>query len=683
HPERQLRVPRPDMSRVEIKNGAFYAGGVPVVLIGSLCWGEFAEALPRLQDYGFNFGEFERGPWHILLGPEGKVNESEIRAVLRTLDRAERSNIAVAFLLSHHYFPLWWARDISPATSLSLFGGRGGFIKFCIEEPATRDILTRWMEAFIPRIVNHPALHSLILENEPIYVSYSDHYVKMFRDWLRARHGAIDKLNRRWGTNFRSFSEIGPAKEPKVRGHFNDWCLFNQEFFASKFFGWLRRLISRYDRKIPLHIKVMNWCNFDERGMRLGIDRELLSAWGERGISGCDGAITPSRGPYALNFHTQLMGYDLLRSIAPGRPVVDSEWHYRYGDPFEYPPKCAYASLWLSALHGALGMNIWVWGRFESAYLDGSVLFNARILYEMGRAALDLRRLARYVVAFANLRGKVAILYSPASRSGCPFNVEVRKVWEALNFLGVPPRFVTERQVERGGLDKYRLLVIPGAKFVTDEAFRGIVKWVKGGGILLAVPQSLRCDFWGRERKEVAGLFGVAFLGEEELKEPLGFPTPLPLRTPAWDGRLMGKGALERILPTTARVLASAQGRPLLVMNRVGKGACFYLTTFLEPWDYAEVLDALLARSGLRPPLRLSGPEGKFPWGVEWRVVRVDGRWHAYLVNLSVDTREVLLLGPGGEVGRGLDLIRMRAVKFPLKLEPLEVRVLRLRSWGS
>jgi len=677
-PERQLRVPRPDMSRVEVREGAFYADGIPVVLVGSLCWGEFAEALPRLQDYGFNFGEFERGPWHILTGPEKGVNEAEILAVLDTLDRAEKANVAVDFLAHPHYFPLWWAEKVSPATPLSLFGGDGGFIKFCIEEPAARDILSAYYNALIPAIVGHPALHSLILANEPVYLSYSDHYVKMFRDWLRARHGSVEALNLRWGTKFREFSEIGPAREPTVRGHFNDWCLFNQEFFASRLFGWLVRLVSKYDPKIPLHIKVMNWCNFSEGGMKLGIDRELLSRWGERGISGCDGAITPSKGPYALNFHEQLMGYDLMRSIAPERPVVDSEWHYRYGDPFEYPPRCAYSSLWLSALHGALGMNIWVWGRSENFFLDGSVLYNAKILYQMGRAALDMRRLARYVAAFSNLRGEAAILYSPASRSGCRFNSETRKVWEALNFLGVPTKFVTERQVEGGGLDKYRLLIVPAAKFVPEGAFRGIVKWVRRGGILLATPEALRCDFWGRERGEAAGLLGVAFLGDRELEGPLPFGTPLSLRSPAWDGRIEGQGVLEEVVPTTAKVLASSGGRPLVTANRVGDGTCFYIATFLGPKDYAEILDHLLSMAGARPPFRLLGPDGRAAWGVEWRASKVEGRWHVYLVNLSVEPREVRLLGPSGGVKVGLDLITMEQVRFPLKLEPLEVRLLRL-----
>ncbi len=318
-----------------------------------------------------------------------------------------------------------------------------------------------------------------------------------------------------------------------------------------------------------------------------------------------------------------------------------------------------------------------MWARGGKLFYDGSLLYNARILYEMGRAALDLRRLARYVVAFANLKGKAAILYSPMSRSGCQFNADVRRVWEALNFLGLPARFVTERQIEAGGLDNYKVLIAPATKFVTDEAFERIRNWVRRGGILFATPTSLRCDPWGRERREAQELFGLSFGKLRKLKESVEFPTPSVLSSPAWDGRLRAISFVEEARPLAAQVLARKGRRLLLAVRRLGKGKCYYLTTFLPPCDYAEALSAILLKAGALPPPRMETPEGKTAWGVEWRCATVGRERIVYLVNLNA--RPIILLLKGVRAGReAFDLISRERVRFPLTLSPLEVRLLRL-----
>ena len=173
--QRQLAgVPRwTGDQRPRVKSSSFVApvrmpGGAvmqrPVFFNG---YGPFSQVIADMEkwpDYGTNIIQIEVGP-RAILPAEDRTDSDPVRALLHTLDRAQRSGVAVCLLISPHYFPDW-----ALAKWPHLHKRREGFLQYCLHAPEGHDVLRRFIAALIPTIKDHPALHSICLSNEPVNV---------------------------------------------------------------------------------------------------------------------------------------------------------------------------------------------------------------------------------------------------------------------------------------------------------------------------------------------------------------------------------------------------------------------------------------------------------------------------------------------------------------------------------
>ena len=67
------------------------------------------------------------------------------------------------------------------------------------------------------------------VSNEYGPTCYCDRCAARFREWLRARYGSLEEVNRRWVTAFwshtyTSWEEIEPPGRRGEHGVFRDWC---------------------------------------------------------------------------------------------------------------------------------------------------------------------------------------------------------------------------------------------------------------------------------------------------------------------------------------------------------------------------------------------------------------------------------------------------------------------------
>ena len=125
--QRQLAgVPRwTGDQRPRVKSSSFVApvrmpGGAvmqrPVFFNG---YGPFSQVIADMEkwpDYGTNIIQIEVGP-RAILPAEDRTDSDPVRALLHTLDRAQRSGVAVCLLISPHYFPDWRWRNGRTCTS--------------------------------------------------------------------------------------------------------------------------------------------------------------------------------------------------------------------------------------------------------------------------------------------------------------------------------------------------------------------------------------------------------------------------------------------------------------------------------------------------------------------------------------------------------------------------------------
>jgi hypothetical protein len=207
----------------------------------------------------------------------------------------------------------------------------------------------------------------------------------------------------------------------------------------------------------------------------------------------------------------------------------------------------------------------------------------------VGRTCLDLLRLAPEVTALQDAPSPVAILYSVASIvGGEEYLDELDRAYEALNFTGVKINFISEKQIQEGGLVRYSLLVIPAAGRVMDATFEGIRRFALGGGRIVATGDALGADEYGRRRSA---------------------------------------GDVDGVLQRAARLEAGLSGRAL----------------------WLHLLEAL-SEAGAPEVECVEAASGQPAWGVEWLSVRDGGSLLINAVNLTKRKIAVRFRARGGEL---------------------------------
>lgn len=347
-------------------------------------------------------------------------------------------------------------------------------------------IIEDYLRALIPAIKDYDSLQSLTLTNESVYMANKDAYaLPAWQEYLEGIYdGDIGQLNGVYQTAYSSFSEVPMPENITASPASYDYVLFNQDYFAS-WHEWMAGIIHELAPELPVQAKIMG----DPRGsLSWGVDIERFSEFSQ--INGNDNWNYINEGP--KGFMEELSFYDLQASFKEA-PVFNSEHHLiADGDKMYTPEQAKHVRsvLWQSAIHGRGGSAIWVWERTynETASTEGSILHRPDVVAQAGRTNLDLNRLAGQVTAFQNEQPQVAILYSTASGvfSGDYSAVSLRS-YEALSYSGYKAGYVSEGQVDNGGLDDYKLLIVPNASRVNPETLSGIRQFMEQGGRVLLI----------------------------------------------------------------------------------------------------------------------------------------------------------------------------------------------------
>ncbi|GAF99811.1 unnamed protein product, partial [marine sediment metagenome] len=181
----------------------------------------------------------------------------------------------------------------------------------------------------------------LSMDWEFTYQNYDEPSAKKWRNWLRSKYDAIDKLNKVWKTNFKNFSGItlpsvhwnqeqNPAKYYDF-GEFNLWRL-------TDYMLWARRVIEKECPGWPM--TVGGGQPFGAEFAMQGIDGEYLR---QRGVVDVFLSETGSR-----SWGTAV-DFDLQHSMDPEVMIHDPEYHSTGG----FMP--------LMFFHGASSVDFYNW----------------------------------------------------------------------------------------------------------------------------------------------------------------------------------------------------------------------------------------------------------------------------------------------------------------------------------
>ncbi|SDX70087.1 beta-galactosidase [Paenibacillus sp. CF384] len=493
-----MSVPRYISSRSKLKGFSFIGptktatsnkvDNRPIFFTG---YGHFNQAkadIPQFSDYGTNIIQMELGPDGTVLPPAaGSKAEFSIsteliqNSVIPTLKNAEDHNIAVSLLISPHYFPQW-AKDKWPNVVNT---DNSGFLKFNVNAPEARKIIEAYIKALIPLVKNSPALHSIIISNEPKYDTRTDSYaVVPWHQFLKKKYKKIASLNTTYGTNFSTFDDVVMPASITATPYYYDWTVFNNEYFSS-WHEWMAELVKKLAPNVPVSAKIM--ANLTG-ATTYGVDPEDFSEFSD--MNGNDNWNYLGSG--IGGFIRENRFYDLQGSFRKA-PIFNSETHVIADRDTVYTPdqaKHVETSLWQSAVHGKNASTIWVWERSYDPNSDfyGSVLQRPDVVQTIGKVNLDLNRLAYQVTALQNSAPKAAILYSlPSMVYSNSYLDMMDRAYEALTFSGQRVGFVSEKQSQDGGLDDYKLLIVPQATNVSESTLKAVKAFIKAGGKVIMI----------------------------------------------------------------------------------------------------------------------------------------------------------------------------------------------------
>jgi hypothetical protein len=573
--------------------------------------------------------------------------------------------------------PIWDAFNQYPDTHRIYDGGWCGHIiadkwsggvsgancVICLESPHTRQACLEAYRKVLPSQMRSKTRLISLLDYEYYYICYCNLSRDMFRAWLKDKLGTVEKLNQAWGTRHQDFAEVQLSdyrrREPNDAKRY-DWLDFNLWRFVD-FLKWAKAQQRQIDPDIPMATCAPHY-NFTKE-------------WGE---SGSDvEALTEQVNDFCLNESPASTKYvDFLRSLSDNhKAIVEIEGS-------------EYRNTMASFLHGLSVLSLY-WG-WDNKPSDGGALLYGRgsrppycTLPEAERflrTGLDIRRLRPEILAFQqDIKAPVALMCSKASLlqvpevggDKTPYLLELERTYDALLQLGVSADFVTTRQILAGKLAQYRVLVIPAATYEHAEVVQKVMAFARDGGQVVLVPNSWFFDQYNRKQDYLGPLYiqvtsmkapkivaGPAKTGLE--RDASGEETEAPFlmglmvdtlvtNAPKAAVRASGNGLFRKDLELHGagvrqvlkvggdnRVLATfADQQPAIVQAPLAKGNIYYLAIPLVPDSMVELMDAILANSGLQSPIRFLSPEGKRVSGLEYRVIKTSGGWLAFVNNLD------------------------------------------------
>lgn len=437
--------------------------------------GGFEEVGATLPDKGYN------------------ISTSAIVELQRTLQNASEHNVAVTLLISPHYFP-----DFALQKWPEINSGSTGFIKFNIDAPKSREIITDYLNTLIPMIKDYPSLNSIVLSNESIYRSNREAgHLPKWHEFLQTVYTDINQLNSIYKTDYTSFVQVPmPAVEGPTPAYY-DYVTFNNTFFAD-WHSWMADIVHEIAPGLPVQAKILNSL-WGGDGLNMGVDGEEFAEFSQ--INGNDAYNFLSLGAPA--FLNQLRFYDLQASIKKA-PIFNSESHIiPDGDTHYIPEQATHAraNLWQGAMHNGTATTFWVWERTNNIASDftGSIMHRPDVTATIGKTNLDLNRLGEQITAFQEEKANIAILYAAPSFiyqkpnssvdvwSTGSYDQAMNKAYEAVSFSGQKVGFVTEKQTQNEGLSQYDMVIVTDATHIKAETLEALESFVKSGGRLMVI----------------------------------------------------------------------------------------------------------------------------------------------------------------------------------------------------
>jgi beta-galactosidase len=539
-----------------------------------------------------------------------------------------------------------------------------------LSDPVYRERVRRFADALTRHYARHPALLAVGYDNEigDGYLSYSEGDRLRFVEWLKARYGTVEALNRawasqRWSRRLNSFDQVqlpyGDGPSPPER------YLDLRRFWSDQAIGALKELEAVRRKNVP---ELPSASNLWDTAPRMGFD--YLSSYQDYASHG------------AMGFYPGTAVDTTLLALLVKGELATPLWFNEFvtaGSDRYGPPKGS-IRMWAYEALLTYGQVFLAWTFNTHRGGEEQALFG--VLDHDGTPSWKYEEWKRIAEEFARLeklgfprrsRPEVAIAYSfdtaiasrpPAGNTArdyfsVPYWDQVRGAYQPFFEDNVDVALLNLRN----STIRYKLLVVP-AHYVVDERSAGALRrYVEEGGTVVMTAFSAKVD-------ENSQWFGTPLPGR--LADVFGIRTSefyraKPLPTLSFAGRTV-EAALdfyEVVELRGARALATftntPEESPAITVNEFGKGRAIYVAVPGQPAVLGPLVRSLYSDLGIE-----RGPVT--PTGVSARVV--EGR--TLYVNTTDQPVEVSISG------RRTGVITGRRYDGVLPLGPYQVDLLEI-----
>jgi len=328
---------------------------------------------------------------------------------------------------------------------------------------------------------------SLTAFTDAFDVDWAPEALDAFRVWLQGEYKTLDALNASWGTAFRAWADVLPMTTAQAQKHGNyapwsDHRVFMEQEYAK---AWARAktLIREVDPGARVSISGTqvpyphNGCNWYEIDQLL----DYLQPYSDGGQDFMHPFFRPGMpitGFTGYGSTGSEAHYEQWQRLFAGNTGASIFWHYTLLNP----------DLTLTRQGEALAS---VYGRLEGGI--GRLFLNSRV-HEDGVAI----RFSMASIRGAWITDGRILADQPDEYESSKNLTELEKRRDAwlgtLEQQGVQFRFLASPEIEKGALDRFRVLILPYSIALSDKEAAEIERFLRRGGVVYADDQTGRMD---------------------------------------------------------------------------------------------------------------------------------------------------------------------------------------------
>lgn len=428
----------------------------------------------------------------------------------KIMDLVAENDMSTCLATSTAAQPAWMSKKYPEVLPVDINGHKrthGGRVNFCPNSKIYRKFSVKLAQQLAQRYKNHPALLIWHIGNEYGNYCYCEHCAQEFREWVKARYGTIEEVNKKWNLSFwghtvYDWDEIVPPSYlnemfkdtwsgyPRDSTCFQGIALDYNRFMSDSVFDCYKGeydVIRKITPEIPITTNLM--------GTFKPLD---YFKWAESmDIVSWDNYPSPSDAMSNI-----ALRHDLMRGLKDGQPfmLMEQTPSQQNWQPFNSLKRPGVMRLWSyqAMAHGAdtimffqLRRSFGACEKYHGAVIEHVGHENTRVFRECTQLGDELKLLGDKLIG-SRLKSKVAIVFdwenwwavefSSGPSISLRYVEQVEKYYKAFYDLNVSVDIVKPT----ADYSQYKVVIAPVLYMVKPNVANNINDFVEKGGIFVS-----------------------------------------------------------------------------------------------------------------------------------------------------------------------------------------------------